>query len=1121
MSKTFARMLCLILALTMLASMGVMTASAAETNVSDIVNLYDADKGAIGTANTANKDGANANNNNYYSSAPIEVKKGDKITFGPILSGQSWILMGYDADGNTDSTSAAYRVTPAGCEQTGVICNNAVILTYTVPAGVSYIVVSNSQMFYDSTLITKNRTFTKEEYFAYMDSQDINVDYLRHVTTSETLINKFPVSDQTFNGNYNASNGQVVETSSSKYRSSAFMPVKHGDVVYFAAAMTSQKYHMVLKDAEGNATGTVQVPYMVLYEDLGDGQAIFAYRMREGTAEASVVASTQVYDAGATLATVNQPFTGEAYKKLIGLIDNLYDVKTSGIGTANSTKDGKVKYNASYQTSAPIAVSAGDNITFGPVLKDQGWVIMGYDADGNTSVSKVAPGSCTTSGVINNNAVILTYTVPSGTAYIRVTNSQMFYDSTVISKNKTFTKDDYFAYMGYRGINVDYLRPTDTAEALVNKFPVSDKTFAGNYDANSTTAAPKETSSHKYRSSEFISVNRGDVIYFAAAQQSQSYHLCLKKADGNGLTNITPAYMVLYEDLGNGYAIYSYRICDSAAAVSVVISTGVYTDGTALVTVNQPFTGATYRKMFNIVKGAPDSTSPLNGLTGLFMGDSISYGSGDTPSYKDVYAGVTGRSWAGRIAAWTGLEATNASVSGAKASYVSGDSDAKWLFNQHTSHTDKDFDIIVMQGGVNDARHERTVGTANPINSSEEVLQANLTTYIGGLQWLFHNIKAKFPNSMLFFIANHRLDGHTTGNAKNMAPYFDAAEALCETYDIHFIDLYNNTELNNRLETSTTKYLPDTLHLNAEGYDILAPYVVKAIEDKVVGISGRHLSVGKDLTVTYYANAHKEIIGEYKLAMKFEMKTSSGKLASEIVAPTTQNVVSGEYTFRFEHVAPQVIGEEIAVSLVLVDGEGNIVKTLDTYTDSVKKYLTSLVEANPTDTKLVTLVSDLLVYGQATKDYLGTTAIKEVIDGTEDWLAPSNTEVAENAMSKTASTGVSKFISAGVRVGNINKMFFIFTADSTKTVTVEVEGKELVVADMGNGQYVVYTDGIAASMHGADVEAQLLENGEVVQTLTISINDYAYAMKDDANAGAVITTLYRYGVSAAAYASAN
>lgn len=372
---------------------------------------------------------------------------------------------------------------------------------------------------------------------------------------------------------------------------------------------------------------------------------------------------------------------------------------------------------------------------------------------------------------------------------------------------------------------------------------------------------------------------------------------------------------------------------------------------------------------------------------------------------------------------------------------------------------------------------------------------------------------------MLFFIANHRLDGHNKGNAQNMAPYFDAAKELCEMYDIHFIDLYNNKELNDKLETTTTKYLPDTLHLNAEGYDILTPYIIDAIEEKMVGISGRQLSVGKDLAVTYVANVHKSFIGEYKLAMKFEMKTSGGNAAFEIVAPKTQNVSSGEYSFRFEHVAPQVMGEDINVSLVLVDDEGNVVKTLDTLTDSVKKYLMQIVADDNSSAALITLASDLLAYGQASKEYLNATEIKDVLDGTEQGLTPSNVEVAESTPTIGASTGVSKFTSAGVRVGNVNKLYFTFSADSTKTVTVKVGDKTLEATSLGNGNYVVYTDGIYALNHGVGVVAELLEDGQVVQTITYSINDYAYAMKDNATVGKVATALYRYGASAVAYAT--
>ena len=512
-------------------------------------------------------------------------------------------------------------------------------------------------------------------------------------------------------------------------------------------------------------------------------------------------------------------------------IVNLYDESKSGVGKASTAKDTAPDGDANYHSSAAIEVSAGDKITVGPVLNGQGWFIMAYNAAGSVVASKITPAQATQTGVICNNAVILTYTVPTGAAYIRVTNSQMFYDSTLITKNREFTAEEYFAYMDSKNINVDYLRPTNTTETLVNKFPVSDKTYLGRIgvDTSKTNKLIYEEGS-TYRSSEFITVQRGDVVYFAAASQSQGYHLALADANGVGTTNVKAPFMVLYEDLGKDYAIYAYRMRQGTGKVTVVLGAGTYSDGIGLATINQPFTGDKYREMFNIeLKSEPDTTSPLYGLTGLFMGDSISYGSGDTLSYL-TYS--NGKSWAGRISAWTGLEATNASIGGAKASYINGDDTSKWLFNQHTAHVGKKFDIVVMQGGVNDARHNRTIGTPKPIDTDPAELSAatTLTTYIGGLQWLFHNITEKFPDSTLFFILNHRLDGHSTGQAKNMGPYFEAARELCQMYGINVIDLYNNKELNDKLETTTTKYLPDTLHLNGAGYDILTPYVIEALE---------------------------------------------------------------------------------------------------------------------------------------------------------------------------------------------------------------------------------------------------------------------------------------------------
>ena len=124
-----------------------------------------------------------------------------------------------------------------------------------------------------------------------------------------------------------------------------------------------------------------------------------------------------------------------------------------------------------------------------------------------------------------------------------------------------------------------------------------------------------------------------------------------------------------------------------------------------------------------------------------------------------------------------------------------------------------------MHGGVNDARYDRPVGTLSE-GKDEATLKKNQTSYVGGLEWIFYMVSTTNTDAKLYFIANHRLDGHSKGSARDMSAYFDAAKQACEKWGVIFIDLYNNKELNDKLQTKTTKYLPDTLHLNAAGYEI-------------------------------------------------------------------------------------------------------------------------------------------------------------------------------------------------------------------------------------------------------------------------------------------------------------
>ncbi len=515
-------------------------------------------------------------------------------------------------------------------------------------------------------------------------------------------------------------------------------------------------------------------------------------------------------------------------------LTNLYDLSKVKCGTPNSSSaDVDPSYNANYYCSGKIEVQPGDVLTFGPVMTGQGYYLTVYTETGSTLIQQVKYADCKKVDEFVPGTEIVEWTVPEKAASVRMATAQLFYDSTLITKNQTFKVADYYTYMDANKINVDYLRKTSTAsDKIVNIFPKSDKVYEGRIDANNA-----EVASGAYRSSPMIPVKEGDIVYFGAAALDQGYHLALQDTNGKGTTTVNKNYMVQYDVIGNGFGIYAYRIRPGTGYVRFVAATGVYDDGIELATLNQPFDAATYIKMFNItLPGQAPEGHALYGKKMLFMGDSISYGSGD-----GVSPFRTGRAWAGRIADRTGAIVTNASVSGAKASFISGDDTAKWLYTQFDQNKKEQFDIVVMHGGVNDARHNRQIGKILDSDNETELNNAK-GTYVGGLQWLFYNVKKSQPNAKLFFIANHHLDGHSTGNAKNMAPYFDMAKKLCEKYGIIFIDLYNNKELNDKLETTTTKYLPDTLHLNAAGYEIITPYILDAI------VAGLSVTVGPETT---------------------------------------------------------------------------------------------------------------------------------------------------------------------------------------------------------------------------------------------------------------------------------
>ena len=98
-------------------------------------------------------------------------------------------------------------------------------------------------------------------------------------------------------------------------------------------------------------------------------------------------------------------------------IKNLYVFADAQLGTPPTTNVNDVASgNRLYWTAAPIAVKEGDVVTFGPMLSGQGYYITTYDENGNQKIAKVTYADCTVVDVVDNNAVIVKWTVPAGTA---------------------------------------------------------------------------------------------------------------------------------------------------------------------------------------------------------------------------------------------------------------------------------------------------------------------------------------------------------------------------------------------------------------------------------------------------------------------------------------------------------------------------------------------------------------------------------------------------------------------------------------------------------------------------------------------------------------------------------
>lgn len=266
-------------------------------------------------------------------------------------------------------------------------------------------------------------------------------------------------------------------------------------------------------------------------------------------------------------------------------------------------------------------------------------------------------------------------------------------------------------------------------------------------------------------------------------------------------------------------------------------------------------------------------------------------------------------------------------------------------------------------------------------------------------------------------------------------------------------------------------------------------------------VDSASLTIGEEISVNYYVTM-SDAFADAKMTFTVDgIETAIDPVAGEFV--------DGRYVFSVK-LAPQFMASNIKAELIF---NGNTIAAKDTY--SVKEYAQNKLNAADSSAELKQLVSDMLRYGAAAQRYLDSNTADEALAtyGVDNLVPEDSTVIPNTNYSNEKYSDIAEINKAGVHFDNVNKLYVKLS--TTENVTLTINGE--VVEITGT---TVYTDGIKATGFDDVYTFELsTSDGTIIQTLKYSVNAYTTAMYQHATMGKLALALYRYGVSADAYAN--
>jgi|GEM_PF-974512 len=354
--------------------------------------------------------------------------------------------------------------------------------------------------------------------------------------------------------------------------------------------------------------------------------------------------------------------------------------------------------------------------------------------------------------------------------------------------------------------------------------------------------------------SHYIEVKKGDVVTFGPCKPSESMMLFGYNTSKNTIHTVyrPGGTFTLVDDFG-GYVIYSYkavrdgyvRVVDKGSMESTFSTVNdVFT-----ITVNEPFTCEEFvsywqskNANFSILHGKVlprENSKLLYQKRVLFCGDSISYGARDFGIFYPL-------GWGGRIGEVNDMQYDIGSIGGARLQNNSTNS----IRAQLEYYTGKEYDFVMLHGMVNDAWSNFAVGTLTA-DSVKDPSSFDLNTFAGSLEYTLHLAKKLYPTAKIGYIVNFRIADNSytqsRGTISNMTAYKNVVINACKKWGIPYLNLHDDTHFNNTVfKVDTQTYLPDYIHPNAGGYDLIYTYIQDFMKSLTGEADGPAYEVSED-----------------------------------------------------------------------------------------------------------------------------------------------------------------------------------------------------------------------------------------------------------------------------------